>query len=255
LARSLGLLFISTPLDLSSAEFLEGIVDAYKIASGDNNFYPLIARVVRTGKPVIISSGASDFGQVVRTVTYVKEQWVEHHIKGQLAILHCVSSYPVPNHEANLFAVRFLSQLPGVTVGYSDHTIGLDASLAAVALGARIIEKHFTLDKHFSDFRDHQLSADPREMHELVRRVRAVTLMLGSGEKVVQSCEEAGASAIRRSIAASTDLPQGHRLMWSDLMWIRPAGGLAPGEEDLLVGRTLKRNIQFGEQLLGSDFE
>ncbi len=255
LAHSLDLLFISTPLDLTSAEFLEGMVDAYKISSGDNNFYPLIAQVVKTGKPVIISSGASDQRQVARTVAFVKDLWGKHPRECQLTILHCVSSYPVPQEEANLGAIKFLSEKFDVPVGYSDHTVGLEASLVAVAVGARIIEKHFTLDKHFSNFRDHHLSADPDEMKELVRRVRAVTLMLGSGEKVIQSCEKPNAGAIRRSIVAATDLPEGHRLLWSDLMWIRPAGGLAPGEEHLLIGKTLKRNVQLGEQLLVSNLK
>lgn len=255
LAHSLGLLFISTPLDLKSAEFLEGLVDAYKIASGDNNFYPLIAQVVKTGKPVMISSGASDYAQVDRTVAFVKDQWGGQPTECPLAILHCVSSYPVPLDEANLGAIGFLSRKLDVPVGYSDHTLGLDASLAAVAVGARIIEKHFTLDKNFSQFRDHQLSADPVEMQELVSRVRAVTSMLGSGEKVLQPCEEASAHIIRRSIAAASDLPRGHRLEWSDLMWVRPGDGLAPGEERLLIGRELKRDVRLGEKLLVTDIK
>ena len=255
LARSLGLLFMSTPFDLTSADFLDTIVDAFKIASGDNNYYPLIAQVVRTGRPVIISSGASDFQQVARTVEFVMRQPAEDGVAGRFAILHCVSGYPTPLDQANLRAIQVLADHFDYTVGYSDHTIGVMAALLAVALGARIIEKHFTLDKNFSDFRDHQLSADPAEMRELVRQVRVSSSMLGERNKVIQPCEEAVASAIRRSIVAGADLPAGHRITWSDLTWIRPASGLAPGEEQILVNRVLKRNVRFGEQLRASDVE
>lgn len=255
LARSLGLQFVSTPLDLASAEFLEGIVDAFKIASGDNTFYPLIGRVARSGKPMIVSAGLTDIEQIAGTVAFVKEQWRAHGIAGQLAVLHCVSSYPVPPEQANLLALRALAERLDCEVGYSDHTIGVEACMIAVALGARIIEKHFTLDKHYSDFRDHQLSADPPEMSQLVRRVGQVVAMLGRPEKVVQPAEAAVAPAARRSIVAATDLPRGHRLTWRDLTWIRPAVGLAPGEEGQLVGRVLKRDLAFGEPVLPSDLE
>lgn len=254
-AHYFGLLFISTPLDLTSAAFLKTIVDAYKIASGDNNFYPLISHVAKTGKPMIVSTGVSDAEQVARTVAYVKQQWEESHVTGQLAVLHCVSSYPVPPEQANLAAIRFLAHEFGCTVGYSDHTVGIEASLIAVALGARIIEKHFTLDKNYSDFHDHQLSADPAEMQQLVQKVRLVSLMLGKDEKKVQPAEETGTLAFRRSIVAGRDLSKGIQITWSDLTWIRPAGGLPPGEEHVLIGKTLNRDVRFGEQLHASDVE
>ena len=255
LAHALGLLFISTPLDLASAAFLEPLVDAFKIASGDIDFYPLLERVARSGKPLIISTGASDWPQVARTVSFVQHVWATHHIRGQLAVLHCVSSYPVPAEQANLRAITFLAThlAPQIPVGYSDHTLGLDAALLAVALGARLIEKHFTLDKQFSDFRDHHLAADPPEMHELVQRIRLATCLLGSGEKVIQPQEATAVMAIRRSIVAATDLPKGHRLTWSDLAWVRPAGGLPPGEESRLLGKVLRRDVQSGERLLETD--
>lgn len=255
LARAQGLLFISTPLDLGSAEFLENIVDFFKIASGDNNFYPLIGRVARTGKPLIISTGVSDLQQVAKTVAFVRQQWAESQIQGQLAILHCVSSYPVPPEQVNLRAIPFLSDHFDIPVGYSDHTVGLEAPLLAIALGARIIEKHFTLDKNFSDFRDHQLSADPAEMKALVRGIRLASAMLGNYEKALQADEKAMAQLIRRSIAAGKDLPIGHCLDWSDLAWLRPGGGLAPGEEFRLIGKKLRRDIRQGEPLSLADLE
>jgi sialic acid synthase SpsE len=253
LAHSLGLLFISTPFDLASANLLESIVDSYKIASGDNDFYPLIDQVVQRGKPVIISTGLSDPGQVARTVEFVKKHWLGHDVTGQVALLHCVSGYPVPPDQANLRSIQFLAENFDFTIGYSDHTTGIEASVLAIALGARIIEKHFTLDKAFSDFHDHQLSADPAEMKELVQRVRLASSLLGNGQKRVQPCEEGAIGVLRRSIAAGRDMIQGHRIALSDLTWIRPADGLAPGEEHILIGKRLKRSVSFGEELSESD--
>jgi sialic acid synthase SpsE len=255
LAHALGLLFISTPLDLESARFLEPLVDAFKIASGDNDFWALIDFVARADKPVIVSSGMADLPDLIRVRDFVRERQRERHREDSLAILHCVSSYPAPPEQANLNAIPLMRETLGCTIGYSDHTIGIEASLAAVSLGARIIEKHFTLDKHFSDFRDHLLSADPEEMLEIVERVRRIEVLLGKREKAVQTCEVPIAAVARRSIAAGADLPEGHMLALGDLTWLRPSGGLRPGQEQELVGKRLKRRIEFGETIALADLE
>lgn len=254
-AKDLGLLFFSTPLDLKSAEFLEALVDCYKIASGDNNFYPLLEQVCRTGKPIILSSGLSDLNQVRKSKQFIEANWHQKDVQPGLAILHCVSSYPVPPEQANLAAIPYLKSQLGGAVGYSDHTLGLEACSIALALGAQIIEKHFTLDKNYSDFRDHQLSADPPEMKELVAQATRVPLMVGKPAKTVQPCEMELVQAARRSIVAGADLTQGQRLNRDDLLWLRPGTGLAPGEEDLLVGRTLKRDMALGEPFSLDDLE
>ena len=255
LARSRGLLFISTPLDLGSAEFLDGIVDAFKIASADNDFYPLLARVAGFKKPMIVSTGVSDLAQAERSVSFVRREWSRQGTTGDLAVLHCVSAYPTPPEEAGLRAIPALANACQCTIGYSDHTIGTEAAVLAVALGARIIEKHFTLDKQYSDFRDHQLSADPADMRTLVTRVAAAERMLGDGVKRVQPSEEVGIKAYRRSIAVGRDLTRGHRIELSDLIWIRPGGRMAPGREDELVGKALIRDVTAGEQLDPTDVE
>ena len=255
LAKSLGLLFISTPLDLESARFLQGVVDAYKVASGDNDFYPLMASIAGTGEPVIISSGMSDMAQVIAAKDCVENVWQSRGITQSLAVLHCVSSYPAPPEAINLAVLPRLAAELRCPIGYSDHTEGIEACVLAVALGARIIEKHFTLDKHYSDFRDHQLSADPAEMTRLMAEIARAETLLGRPEKRMQPCEEAVAKVARRSIAAIADLPAGHVLTPDDLMWIRPAGGLKPGEEGALVGRRLRRAVQAAEQLRPADVE
>jgi len=140
-------------------------------------------------------------------------------------------------------------RFPACTVGYADDAIGLDAVPLAVACGARIVEKHFTLDKDFSPFRDHQLSTDPRELRELVQRIRAAEALLGEPRKDVQPSEAYARTAVRRSIAAARDLPAGYMLTAEDLVWTRPADGLRPGEEALLLGRSLRRDVEAGEHL------
>lgn len=255
LAKSLGLLFIATPLDLQSAAFLEGLVDAYKIASGDNNFFPMIDRVCRTGKPIILSSGLTDLEGIKRSKGFIEERWRTFGVRQDVAVLHCVSSYPVPPEQANLRAIPTLIRELECTVGYSDHTLGIEACVIAAALGARVIEKHFTLDKQYSDFRDHQLSADPAEMADLVARVAGTERLFGTGKKIVQAAEAESVRLARRSIVAGADLPAGHQVRFEDLTWIRPAVGLPPGEEARVVGKRLKRALAFGEPILPTDVE
>lgn len=254
LARELGLVPFSTPLDLVSAEFLYQHVDAIKIASGDNDCWPLIASAVRSGKPLIISTGLSDFEHVRTILDFVRGEGGEGAVE-RLALLHCVCSYPVPAAQASLRSVAFLAERLSCTVGYSDHTVGIDAAPLAVALGARIIEKHFTLDHDHSEFRDHKLSADPDELGQLVARVRAAEQLLGTASKCVQSCEEPLLEPVRRSIVAARDLEKGTRLEAEDLGWMRPGSGLRPGREGLLIGKTLTTDREVGEAIQLQDVE
>ena len=249
LARERGLCFLSTPLDLESADVLEPLVDAFKIASGDNTFYPLIDRVSASEKPVVVSAGLAELDEIAAVAARIRGRGAE------LAVLHAVSSYPTAPEEAGLRAIEALRAKLDCVVGYSDHTIGLDAAPLAVALGARIVEKHFTLDKRTSTFRDHALSADPDDLAALVERIRTAETLLGAPGKRVQPSERQVVEALRRSIVAAGDLPRGHRVATKDLMWLRPGGGLAPGEEERLVGRRLVRAVEFGERLSPQDVE
>ena len=254
LARSLGLLFISTPLDLGSADFLADVVDAYKIASGDLNFYPLIERVAATEKPLILSSGLSDLARIERALTTVESARGAGYLES-LAVLHCVSAYPAPPEDLNLLAIPHMRERFGCTVGYSDHYVGTEAAVAAVALGARIVEKHFTLEGVVSDFRDHALSATPATLAALVEGIAAVERMPGKADKNIRSSEAANAPVLQRSIVAGLDLGAGHRLGIDDLAWVRPGGGLAPGEEDQLLGKQLKEAKGLGERLSAADVD
>lgn len=256
LAHSLGLLFLSTPLDFDSADFLAGIVDGYKIASGDNDFYPLIERVSDTDRPLVISTGVSDVARIERAIAAV-EGVRGAATRDSVALLHCVSSYPATAEELNLLAIPYLAERFPVAVGYSDHATGTTAALAAVALGARIVEKHFTLEalEAESDFRDHALSAKPDEMRGLVEQIAAIETMRGRAAKEVGAHEAANAEAIRRSIAAGADLEAGRRLEASDLTWVRPGTGLRPGQESELVGRALRVPKRLGELIAADDVE
>ncbi len=245
-ARAEGVMFLSTPFDVQSATFLAALVPAIKIASGDNDFFPLLDVAASFGRPILLSSGLSDLAQVRVAKEFIERAWMRQSITAELAVMHCVVTYPTRPRDANLLALRELAQL-GVTVGYSDHTCGIDAAVLSVALGARIIEKHFTLAKDYSRFRDHQLSADPADMAELVRRVREAEELIGSGGKRVLDCEIPLRESVRRSIVAARDLGQGQTVSWSDLEWLRPGNGLRCGEEAQLLGKKIRRPLQRGE--------
>ncbi len=151
-----------------------------------------------------------------------------------------------------LGAIKTLRREFGCSIGYSDHTIGSDAFLVSLALGARIIEKHFTIDKNYSDFRDHQLSADPQDLKGIVTKVKTFSELLGDGKISPRINEEESAKSMRRSVVAKYDLQKGLKLQLEHISWVRPAGGLIPGEEDRILGKTLISSIKEGDMVLES---
>jgi sialic acid synthase SpsE len=251
IARKTGVLFITTPFSLSAVTAMTPHVDAFKISSGDNTFFPLIDSVIAAGKPLIVSTGLIDMNGVEYLYNYLKERIS----KDRFALLHCACAYPVPDAQANLGAIIAMSNQIPCAIGYSDHTLGIDASVLAVAAGARIIEKHFTLDKNYSEYRDHQLSADPGDLKLLVSRIRQAGILLGQISKISQPCEGTNVKAVRRSIVAGHDLHKGHIISMADFSWLRPGGGLPPGQEGSLIGKKLKHDISSGKQLSLSDIE
>ena len=247
-AKNEDIIFLSTPFDIDSALFLNDIVPAFKIASGDNDFFPLIEVIAKTSKPIIMSTGLINLDQVKKSGLFIKNIWQENQIKQELALLHCVSSYPTLPENANLLAIPELKQVADV-VGYSDHTLGIDAAILSVAVGARIIEKHFTIDNNYSDFHDHQLSANPADFKEMVEKIRIADEMLGTGMKQPTAEELENKEKIRRSVVAKYDLESGHVLAFNDLDWVRPGGGIRPGEENKVIGKTMKRAFMAGEKI------
>ena len=257
IAKKKGLIFFSTPLDIQSAKFLNTIQPIFKISSGDNNFYPLIDTVAKFGKPVIVSTGAADTLTIKNVYNKISKIWSSKKKNIQnLVFLHCVSSYPVPIDQANLASIIYLKKLfPDVVVGYSDHTIGIDAAVLSVIAGARVIEKHFTLDKNFSDFRDHKLSADPEEMHLMVKKIRKVDKIFGKEEKKQQPCEKEMKNVGRRSISVAHNFSKGKKLSKSDLIWVRPGKGFPPGEEKKILGKKTSRDLKIGEIIKKGDIK
>ena len=246
-AKREGVVFLSTPFYLKAIDFLNPLVPAFKIASGDNDFISLLRVVAGTQKPILLSTGMSDLVGIAKAIDTIESFWMEIGLAENpgIALLHCVSSYPTTASNANIGFLRELASL-GHVVGYSDHTIGSEAVSLAIALGARVIEKHFTLDKNFSDFRDHQISCDPREMKVYCETIRLSEVLLGSGKKRLLKCEEATHAAARRSLVTARDLPAGHVLQWNDFAWLRPGGSTAPGMEDNLLGKKLKNSLSAG---------
>ncbi|MDO8748059.1 MAG: N-acetylneuraminate synthase family protein [Candidatus Omnitrophota bacterium] len=246
-------LFLSTPFDIESAIFLRDLVPAFKISSGDNNFFPLIEVIAKTKKPIILSTGLAEFSDIIKTKNFIFNIWRRLKFKQELAVLHCVTSYPVKPEEANLLAIKTLKDRLDLTVGYSDHTLGIDAAVLSVALGARIIEKHFTIDKNYSEFHDHKIAADPKEFRLMVKKINEAAKMMGNGNKIRQKSERQIINMVRRSITAKRNLCCGKILTLDDITWVRPSCGLAVGRESEIIGKTLLRPVKKGEFILRSD--
>ena len=242
--RKTGAWFMASAFDVGSHERVEPYCDAIKIASGDLNFHPLLAAVARIGKPIVLSTGMATLDEIREAVGVIGANLpAGMQLREQLALLHCVSLYPTAPEQANLNAMRLLSDTFDLTIGYSDHTLGIDVALLALGLGAKIIEKHFTLDKSRSSFRDHALSADPTEMRRLAVAVRSFDAVLGDGQKGEQIADRSMAAAVRRSIVAARDLPVGAMLAMADLDFVRPGGGIPPSGLTRVLGKTLRRGV------------
>lgn len=247
-ANKAGVIFLSTPFDVEAVEYLNELVPAFKIASGDNNNVALLKAVAETGKPIIMSTGLAALEQVRQSKSVIETIWNKNGISQDVVLLHCVVSYPTPPEFAHLSAINDLKALSDV-VGYSDHTIGVEAAVLSVALGARVIEKHFTIDKNHSDFRDHQLSADPEDMKNLVSGVKNAEILMGRGKKRIQDCEK-GNIGVRRSIFANQDIQAGCSMVADDLICLRSIEGVSASELDTVLGKTLRNPIKKGTLLM-----
>ena len=182
----------------------------------------------------------SNLHEISRTLKLYKN-------KKKINLLHCVSNYPVTDKEANLISIRYLKDKFKINIGYSDHTIGIEASIMAATYGAQIIEKHFTIDKNYSNFRDHKLSADPSELRALVQAIADVEKFVGKTDNAAAHCEKQNVTAVGRSIASNRDIRIGETISITDICWIRPRKGLKPGEEHLIIGKKLSSPIYEGE--------
>lgn len=236
--RKKGMIFLSTPFDDESAEFLSSIgMAAFKISSGDLTNLPFIKKISGLGKPVILSTGMATLSEVRKAVRVVSSAG-----NNKLVLLHCTSNYPVRYDEVNLTAMLTLKREFGFPSGYSDHTEGIEVSVAAVALGACMIEKHFTLNRKMEG-PDHKASIELGELRDLVSSIRNVERAIGSGVKVPAKSEKNVMAAARKSIVAGIDINKGERVTKNMLAIKRPGNGIPPSELYKLIGRKTKRAI------------
>ena len=242
------ILFLCTPFDEESADALEGLsLAAYKIPSGELTNLSFLTHVAGKGRPVILSTGMATLGEVEAAVDAIARAG-----NRKLILLHCVSSYPARPVDVNLRAMETLRAAFGVPVGFSDHTQGIQVALAAAALGACVIEKHFTLDRALPG-PDHQASLEPPELAELVRGVAIVQSAIGDGHKRPVPAETDVAAAARKSLAARHALEAGRRLVAEDVALVRPGTGLPPAMLPNVVGRSLRHDVAAGELLSWED--
>lgn len=250
--RAIGIEFMSSPFDLDSAAFLAGIgMTKFKLASGEITNAPFVRGVARlaadNGGSVILSTGMSTLDEVAEAVG-----WIEAGGNPALTILHCVSNYPAPAKDANLRAMDTLAQAFGRPIGWSDHTLGDVVSLAAVARGATVVEKHFTLDNDLAG-PDHAMSMDPDGLARLIAGIRAVEASLGDGIKRPVAAEREIMTVARRSLFAARDIPAGAVVTAEDLISLRPGNGISPARQGDVVGRTAARAIPAGTKLAAPD--
>ncbi|MEE2884727.1 MAG: N-acetylneuraminate synthase family protein [Chloroflexota bacterium] len=244
LAESKGIQFIGTPFDLDSLDDISPMVSAIKIASSDLNFHPLLAAASSKGKPIILSTGMGTQDEIRSAVDVIDGNLPNGtSLVDTLVILHCITAYPTPIVEANLHAIKTLSDVFQVTTGYSDHTLGIEASVIASTLGARVIEKHFTMDKTRTTFRDHALSADPQDLERLASIMHSLDDVLGTGQKHPMPSELDNVVAVRRSIVSRKALKKNTVLKIEDLDFVRPGDGIDPSNSFSVLGRTLNTDL------------
>lgn len=250
-AESIGIDFLSTPDDEDSLDFLAGDLDLpwLKIGSGEVTNLPFLKKIASKQKRMILSTGMSTLGEVERAVRTIRDLNDQ-----ELLLLHCTTNYPCPPEEVNLRAMLTLQQAFNTRVGYSDHTLGSEVPVAAVALGAEMIEKHITLDKAMEG-PDHRASLDPGEFGDMVRQIRAIEVALGNGVKWPNPSEEKIKQLVRRRVVAAADLSAGTTLDWEHLAFKRADVGIFVDQSERLIGSRLKTALREDAPLFWSQVE
>ena len=232
--------FFSTGFDVESVDFLINLgINHFKIPSGEITNMPYLRHIGQFGKPVIISTGISTMGEIEAAINVLVEGGTTRSL---ITLLHCTSEYPVPMTEVNLRAMQTMQMAFGVDVGYSDHTVGIEVSIAAVALGATVIEKHFTLDRNMPG-PDHKASLEPDELKSMVSAIRNIEIALGNGIKRPMQSELRNKSVVRKSIVASRVIKSGEVLSAKNITVKRPGTGISPMSWDAVIGRKAIRDF------------
>ena len=241
--RKKNIIFMSTPFDEKSADMLDRLgMGFFKIPSGEITNKPLIQHIAGKNKPVILSTGMSYLSEVEKAVRWIYEIWNKSGFNQQLTLLHCVSDYPAHAADINLYAMNTLKTAFGLSVGYSDHTLGIEVPIAAVAIGAKVIEKHFTLDKNMKG-PDHKASLEPDELKAMVKAIRNVEKAMGDGIKRPTEKEDETRIIARRSLVAKRDLKKGDVINSGDIIIKRPGSGILPDVKETIRGIKASKNI------------
>ena len=240
--------FISTPYDIKSVEFLNGIgVERFKVASADLINKPLIEAIVKTKKQIILSTGMATLGEIDRTISFIYNLGNENII-----LLHCTTSYPTSYDQVNMNILHTLEEAFGLPVGYSDHTLGIEIPIMAVTMGAKVIEKHFTLD-HTMEGPDHFASLEPSELKKMVKTIRNVEKAFGIKRKEITDNEKKNIFYMRRSMHASIDIKIGEVIKANNIKITRPFDGIESWYIDIIIGKKIKNNIKKDDPIRWED--
>lgn len=261
--------FLSTPFDLKSVDMLNSLgIKVFKVGSGDITNAPLLLNIARTGKPIILSTGMSTLGEVEQALAVIAfgylfgeeapsmEKFLQAYsdkegqvlLQKNVSLLHCTTEYPAPLNEVNLNVMKTLKKSFGLSIGYSDHTKGYDVVLAAVALGASIVEKHFTLDRNMKG-PDHKASLEPQELADMVRSIRSVEVALGSYNKIPTKSELKNRSIARKSIVADVNIGKEEIFSYDNITYKRPGDGISPMRFTELVGKKAGKEYLADEKI------
>jgi N-acetylneuraminate synthase/N,N'-diacetyllegionaminate synthase len=251
-AENLGIKFLSTGFDEGSIDFLcELGIDLIKIPSGEITNLPYLNHVAKKGKDVILSTGMASMQEVVDAMDVFIEEGIE---RDRITILHCNTEYPTPMKDVNLRAMNKIGEILGVNIGYSDHTLGIEVPIAAVALGAKVIEKHFTLDNSMSG-PDHLASLEPTELRNMIQAIRNIEFaMAGTGIKEPSQSELKNITVVRKSLHFRYDLIAGHIITANDLIALRPGFGVSPMEISIYIGKKLNQSVEAFSMIEDSHF-
>lgn len=235
--KEVGIIFLSTPFDIESIHFLNDMQDIWKVPSGEITNYPYLVEIAKTGKKVILSTGMAEMNEIQAAINVLNENGTT-----DITLLHCTTEYPAPIKDVNLNVMKILKKKLGYPVGYSDHTQGIEVDLAAVALGAEIIEKHFTLNRDFPG-PDHKASLEPNELKAMVDGIRKIELALGSTEKKPSEAEIRNREAARKSIVANRKIAAGEILTADNVTTKRPGTGINPMRWNEVIGTKAIRDF------------
>jgi len=250
-ARQRGIAFLSTAFDLESVDLLDALgISVFKIPSGEMTNLPLIQKIGSLSKPMILSTGMCNLADIEAALDALYKVNVKRE---DITVLHCNTQYPTPMEDVNLRAMQAIAHAFDVAVGYSDHTTGIEVPIAAVALGATVIEKHFTLDQNLPG-PDHKASLEPSELIAMVKGIRNIEKALGSPVKQPSASEKPNILVARKSVHLAVKKLKGDAILEQDLIMLRPGDGISPMHYETVVGRQVTRDLPEGHKLEWNDF-